>query len=136
MSKITYIEKLKDPRWQKKRLGILNRDEFACRICGNEKKTLHVHHCGYSYDIKEPWNYPDSWLLTLCSDCHTDETEALKNVRQQLLEICYSFSFTSDDYNCLFDFLNESLGRGLKPCDLMTIILSKDREDGNEIFKS
>lgn len=29
---MTYAEKLKDPRWQKKRLRILERDAFACHM--------------------------------------------------------------------------------------------------------
>lgn len=47
MKKEIYSEKLKDPRWQKKRLEILNRDEFACRFCGDNKSTLNVHHISY-----------------------------------------------------------------------------------------
>lgn len=65
---MTYAEKLKDPRWQKKRLQILNRDEFKCTLCGDEKTTLHVHHLKYS---KEPWEIEDKFLKTLCQDCHS-----------------------------------------------------------------
>ena len=31
-----YSEKLKDPRWQKKRLEILERDNFRCQYCGDK----------------------------------------------------------------------------------------------------
>ncbi len=31
MDKQQYASKLKDPRWQKKRLEILQRDDFACQ---------------------------------------------------------------------------------------------------------
>lgn len=66
---MTYKEQLLDPRWQKKRLVILDRDGWTCRYCGNTKKTLHVHH---NYYIKGnlAWDYPDDSLCTLCSDCH------------------------------------------------------------------
>ena len=64
-----YSELLKDPRWQKKRLEILNRDEFKCKICGNEKATLHAHHINYTYDIK-PWDYSENRIITLCENCH------------------------------------------------------------------
>jgi len=68
MSK-TYSEKLKDPRWQKKRLEILQRDEFTCQCCLDKEKTLHVHHIDTDYSI-EPWDHEDSALITLCDDCH------------------------------------------------------------------
>jgi len=60
---------LKDPRWQKKRLDILSRDDWACRECGNREKTLNVHHCYYIYG-KKPWEYSDDSLITLCEPCH------------------------------------------------------------------
>jgi hypothetical protein len=65
---MTYSEKLKDPRWQRKRLDILKRDDFTCRDCGAINKTLHVHHC--HYDGGDPWKANDDVLLTLCEDCH------------------------------------------------------------------
>lgn len=39
-----YSQLLKDPRWQKKRLEILDRDDWKCTHCEAEHKTLHVHH--------------------------------------------------------------------------------------------
>lgn len=69
-----YSEKLKDPRWQRKRLEILQRDDFRCRSCERNDKTLHVHHSYYE-NGKSPWEYPDDALLTLCVDCHSNVTE-------------------------------------------------------------
>lgn len=66
---MTYSEKLKDPRWQKKRLEILQRDDWACQYCGDKETTLHVHHEIYEKGV-EPWE-TDEWLLTtLCEECH------------------------------------------------------------------
>lgn len=81
-----YQQKLLDPRWQKKRLEILQRDEWACRECGDETSTLHVHHCWYEYG-REPWHYPDDALITLCKDCHAYETENRPYAEQLLLEM-------------------------------------------------
>ena len=67
---MTYAEKLKDPRWQRKRLEILERDGFKCIKCGDTKKTLHVHHVAYLRKT-EPWDHPSSGLLTLCETCHS-----------------------------------------------------------------
>ena len=67
---MNYSEKLKDPRWQKKRLEILKRDNFTCKKCGDKTTTLHIHHLKYMKN-KEPWETPKKDLITLCEDCHT-----------------------------------------------------------------
>ncbi|KKM79867.1 hypothetical protein LCGC14_1345570 [marine sediment metagenome] len=72
---MTYSEKLKNPKWQKKRLSILNRDKWRCQLCKDEDTTLHVHHLQYTAD--NIWDEPDENLQTLCEHCH-DEVELLK----------------------------------------------------------
>lgn len=62
-----YKEKLLDPRWQRKRLEILSRDNFICTCCGDDKETLHVHHFKYN---GEPWDVDSSLLVTFCATCH------------------------------------------------------------------
>lgn len=71
---MTYSEKLKDPRWQKKRLEILERDKFTCQECGDATKELNVHHRHY-LPKADPWNYENEVLATLCRDCHAERTE-------------------------------------------------------------
>jgi hypothetical protein len=66
---MTYAEKLKHPLWQKKRLEILQRDNFKCVFCQDDNTSLHVHHNYYNWD-KEPWEYPNESLKTACKDCH------------------------------------------------------------------
>ena len=73
--KSAYSEKLRDPRWQRKRLEILQRDDFSCQSCGDQESTLNVHHCYYSTG-KLPWEYPDPSLVTLCESCHEAESSA------------------------------------------------------------
>ena len=65
----TYSDKLKDPRWQKKRLEIMQRDEWKCQGCGDKKNTLNVHHLRY-IENKKPWEYEDMYYMTLCDECH------------------------------------------------------------------
>jgi len=67
----TYAEKLRDPRWQKKRLEIMSRDEFTCCNCYDAESTLNVHHHYYEKG-KNPWDYPNSALATLCESCHKE----------------------------------------------------------------
>lgn len=64
---MNYADKLKDPRWQRRRLEIFSRDAWACQQCGNGKSELHVHHKEYSGD---PWDAPDNCLITMCASCH------------------------------------------------------------------
>jgi len=70
--KMTYAEKLRDPRWQKKRLEILDDRGWACELCCNKDKTLHVHHVAYFHN-KEPWQIDNDLLRVLCEDCHDIE---------------------------------------------------------------
>lgn len=69
-----YTEKLKDPRWQKKRLEVLERDNWACQSCGDDESTLHIHHRKYIPD-KDPWDISKDFLITLCKECHESEKE-------------------------------------------------------------
>lgn len=64
-----YSDKLKDPRWQKRRLKTFERDNWRCQLCGDSETTLNVHHIKYG---KEPWDVPDEYLITLCEHCHLE----------------------------------------------------------------
>ncbi len=68
--KMTYSDKLTDVRWQKKRLEIMSRDNFACRSCYAHEGTMHVHHLCYLKRF-DPWEYKDDEMITL-SDCHAE----------------------------------------------------------------
>ncbi len=64
-----YSELLRDPRWQRKRLEVFQRDDWKCTQCGETEKELHVHHVRYIPYLK-PWEYDNSLLKTLCHSCH------------------------------------------------------------------
>lgn len=64
-----YQAALRDPRWQKKRLEILNEHEFTCQACGATEQELHVHHSVYT-DGLAPWEYEDEQYRVWCSTCH------------------------------------------------------------------
>jgi len=85
MEKKSYLEKLKDPRWQKKRLEIFERDGWKCRWCKSEDKTLTVHHLKYKQGA-DPWDYDNKDLLTLCEPCHGEEYEWRARAEQDLLD--------------------------------------------------
>jgi replicative DNA helicase len=71
MNALEYREKLKDPRWQKVRFAIFNRDNWKCIRCGASERPLHTHHL--SYTAYDPWDEPLENLATLCEDCHSLE---------------------------------------------------------------
>lgn len=78
---MTYTEKLKHPKWQKKRLMVLQRDGFQCRQCRSAERSLEVHHFRYA---KNPWDVEDCFLATLCSACHEDRQHVDDAAREAL----------------------------------------------------
>jgi hypothetical protein len=91
---MTYKEKLKSPKWQRKRLEILQRDEFKCKNCNSDEKTLQIHHL--EYNNCEPWEYENRYLITLCEDCHKKE-EQLKPFTSNSIEYLTSLGFLRND---------------------------------------
>lgn len=69
---MTYQEILKHPFWQRKRLEILQRDDFTCIKCKDKHTNLQVHHLYYENDLY-PWEYPNEALISLCELCHLKE---------------------------------------------------------------
>ena len=96
--KSEYSAKLRDPRWQKKRLEIMQRDKFSCQCCGDGESTLNVHHFEYHGD---PWSTPPELLITLCEQCHENEGYARKESEKQLLSALRKHRFLSHDVKVL-----------------------------------
>lgn len=69
MATSDYGRLLKNPKWQRKRLEILNRDDFTCKLCGDKETELHIHHIEYSFGAN-PWEYENDKLITYCKHCH------------------------------------------------------------------
>ena len=84
--KAAYWEKLRDPRWQKLRLKIMERDGFTCRRCCETELPLNVHH-GYYEKGLEPWEYHPKTLWTLCEECHRTVHEFQRKIYRQIAEI-------------------------------------------------
>jgi hypothetical protein len=71
---MTYFAQLRDRRWQRKRLKILERDGWRCqnpkcRHPDDDAVFLVVHHHVYLPD-KMAWEYADAELTTFCHRCH------------------------------------------------------------------
>ncbi len=78
MTKEEYHQLLKDGRWQRRRLEIMQRDDFKCRDCGTTD-DLNVHHIRYLAGRK-PWEYDDGDLITLCGKCHKKRHEEIEGM--------------------------------------------------------
>lgn len=107
MAKKTYSEKLRDPRWQRKRLEILERDNWSCCYCGNTEMELHVHHIKYTYG-DEPWDHDNNLLKTLCKDCHHWETEFRKEDDHHLVILLAQQNFSYVDICALIATINNN----------------------------
>jgi hypothetical protein len=79
MTNTTYQELLNRIEWQERRKEIIFRDCGQCQFCFSRNR-LEVHHAYYDL-TKMPWDYPDNSLLTLCHDCHAEETNLLKEYK-------------------------------------------------------
>jgi len=80
-----YSSMLRDPRWQRKRLEILNRAKFKCQECGDETKELQIHHCWYEKGAS-PWDYDDSCYLCLCDHCHNLRQHYEKQIKMYIAD--------------------------------------------------
>jgi hypothetical protein len=71
---MNYHQQLRDPRWEKLRLEVLQRDDWRCQepACAhrhNARVMLVVHH-KQCLPGRDPWDYPAENLITLCEKCH------------------------------------------------------------------
>ena len=99
-----YTDLFKHKRWQKKRLEVLQRDNWKCAHCTmlgsdseEDNSTLHIHHRYYK-GKRQPWEYPLESLVTLCAECHEKEEKRLKVIPDQLIQAmreacCGAFEF-------------------------------------------
>jgi len=95
----------RDSRWQRKRLEIMERDNFTCQSCGKGEAdaiTLNVHHIYYTVGVA-PWEYPAEALITLCEKCHESVAASQKQAAaaigglsawnaRQLSALCNAFA--------------------------------------------
>lgn len=128
---MTYSEKLKDPRWQRKRLEIFQRDGFTCQKCQSTNNTLHVHHLKYSKG--EPWDVGDSFLMTLCEDCHTMEHPKFKEAIMDLtLMLVFECKFNSaEDIHKIQRFFVEHIKKSRNDIESLDSYLKNKRVNKN-----
>jgi len=130
---VSYSEKLKDPRWQKKRLQIFKRDNWMCQSCGNERETLHVHHKYYSKN-KNPWEYEDLSLVTLCEKCHmaehnVDIFHGAVSMFRQTVDLALKGGHCSVNFEYLTNIISEYYPLLTGKIDLLSFIPEDPKEE-------
>lgn len=90
----SYTEQLKSPKWQKKRLEILERDSFTCQLCSDTETELHIHHKSYEKG-KKAWEYEDGNFQTLCKHCH----KVVESFKDYKLTPVISSKYFVEDFN-------------------------------------
>lgn len=129
-----YKKKLLDPRWQKKRLEILDRDGWTCQLCDDSKTTLHIHHFRYSKNFN-PWEVESEDLTTYCKHCHSlvdftkyDTHSSYKVIKLEIAAGLFglaSFDLTYDKLFSLY-YYDETKGKisyiTSLPCDFISSI--------------
>lgn len=120
--KETYAELLRKPEWQKKRLEIMQRDNFTCQYCGSKENELQVHHRVYRKGTK-PWEYDNDELITLCNRCHEVETE----IKSQHYETFKAILSLGREVGLSEQYIEALLSTALAP---LAYIAGKDEEYG------
>lgn len=112
-NKTNYAELLKSPIWQKRRLEIMQRDNFTCQKCGSNVDELHVHHRYYVHGFM-PSQYPDDALVTLCHSCHEMAHSFIEMCKRIMdgIKIGDFYEFKRGDttyYGMVFHIIHDSL---------------------------
>lgn len=115
---IDYKAQYLHPKWQKKRLEILSRDNFTCQLCGSKDKTLQVHHFYYIHGRKV-WEYDSSNFITFCDQCHKHEEDSLKKCTSVLIQTFKLIGFASGDFENLNNIIEERKLSGQQVLDAL-----------------
>jgi hypothetical protein len=87
---MTYAQQIKDPRWQKKRLEVLELQGFKCQECDATDQELHVHHPFYKRGAMI-WEYDTGEeLMCLCQKCHKNAHAIDEELKKSLSILSYN----------------------------------------------
>lgn len=136
-----YAELLSDPRWQRKRLEVMERDGWKCKTCEDRDSTLTVHHKSYLMTegkFSDPWDYEDSNLITLCEKCHSSEEIALDTLKKTIYFDIRSICENAAAMDDVLDFLRRVFAQkgGRIAGHELHILLCVDRHDLEEQLKA
>lgn len=123
---MSYADKLRDARWQRKRLEVLELAGWICQECGAEDhRALDVHHSYYQRGL-EPWEHPTTAMRCVCNPCHEIRAESERRLLRALsiynaTELAYlAKAFEYNDHGFAFP--------------VAVLALSKDSEAVSALF--
>lgn len=101
---MTYKDQLKNPKWQRKRLEVLELNDFTCQQCGSKENELHVHHLTYIKNRKV-WEYHSDSLICICASCHKTlhNTNVLSFEEKQIIRL-YRYALKKKSTAMYVDF--------------------------------
>lgn len=75
---------MNSPRWRELRKKVLERDNYACNLCGEDgtAESLEVHHTRYDRFGEED----GTELVTLCHSCHEAVGQLPRDVQRSKWE--------------------------------------------------
>ena len=126
-----YFEKLKDPRWQKKRLEMFEKFNWTCQKCGSTGQTLNLHHKFY-FSWLEPWGYEDCYFMVLCDSCHEEEHIYPWNIYHGLVMTAIESKLTPEQLkSTIIEPLEQviRMGLGFTAEDVLSDIIEKIKPD-------
>lgn len=77
---MTYLEKLRDPRWLEFSRAVKARASWHCERCGKKSNNLQSHHKLYRSGV-DPWDYEMREMECLCDQCHKKVTRLMKRMQ-------------------------------------------------------
>ena len=88
---MTYAQQLRHPKWEQRRLQVIEKAGSRCECCGNfgindgetSEVRFEIHH-GYYTPGLMAWEYPDDVLYCLCPECHKDVQESMERAQYEL----------------------------------------------------
>jgi hypothetical protein len=129
-SKNPYSERYLDPRWQRKKSEIMQRDHWCCTCCKDGTSCLYVHHHYYIAN-RDPWEYPDWALITLCEACHL-EHHANPNQRYEWER--YMTAFSTVNCEMLAEIIEECVRVAREDQILPTLCKLASKNEGDDPF--
>ena len=108
MKREEFLGQIKSPQWQRRRLEVMQRDDFTCQMCGEKENTLHVHHLRY-VNGRNYWEYDDWELITLCEECHSAEHLCKSVYVKDVMDELIRFGLTYIEMVSLLDTVHNQL---------------------------
>lgn len=139
-----YKEQIKSPKWQKKRLQILELHNYTCEICGDTETQLHVHHSRYIKGRKI-YEYDNDVLMCVCEKCHNEIHNKNKEVKEEKIYPKYLSELIDlmierlekDQYAEFYHFILAIVEYKYSKCDIINFLPQIYVSDGElELFIS